>query len=119
MRAPIRRRRSPLGAALFFALLASPLGAGAAEDGPENYPEGPNREETYYFCAACHSFRIVSRQGMNRDRWDDTLSWMSERHNMPVLEGADRQAILNYLAHAYPENAPSGRAGWKNPFAPP
>ncbi|HXV25826.1 MAG TPA: hypothetical protein VED46_16420 [Alphaproteobacteria bacterium] len=34
---------------------------------------------------------------MSRERWDETLSWMTERHGMPELEGEDRKRFLDYL----------------------
>lgn len=87
------------------------------DETPEQYPEGPHRDDAFYFCTACHSFRIVAQQGMSRDRWDESLDWMVERHRMPEVKGEDRRKILDYLAAAFPERArPQG--GWKNPFAP-
>lgn len=86
------------------------------QEEPEHYPDGPNREETFYFCTACHSFKIVAQQGMSRPRWDESLTWMVERHNMPDVKGQDRERILDYLASAFPERREPG--GWKNPFVP-
>jgi hypothetical protein len=86
-----------------------------AEEGPEEYPELPYRDDAFYFCTACHSFKIVAAQRMSRDRWDQSLSWMVERHNMPDVQGEDRNKILDYLASAFPERRVPG---WKNPFAP-
>ena len=85
-----------------------------AEEQPENYPDGPNRETTFYSCTACHSFRIVAAQGMSRERWDESLNWMVERHRMPEVKGEERDKILDYLAAAFPERTQPG--GWKNPF---
>ena len=84
---------------------------------PEQYPAGPHRDDAFYFCTACHSFRIVAQQGMSRDRWDESLDWMVERHKMPEVKGEDRRKILDYLAAAFPEKA-RAPGGWKNPFAP-
>ena len=105
-------------------LLASPpaQAQGAADfsrkdETPEQYPEGPNREKAFNFCTACHGFRIVAAQGMSRARWDETLAWMTERHNMPKLEGQEREKILDYLATAFPERQ-RAPGGWRNPFAP-
>jgi cytochrome c553 len=105
-------------------LLASPS-AGAQDptgapnsEAPEQYPAGPNREQAFYFCTACHGFRIVAAQGMSRTRWDESLTWMTERHNMPKLEGQDREKILDYLATAFPERQ-RAPGGWRSPFAPP
>jgi hypothetical protein len=52
---------------------------------------------------------------MPRGQWDETLTWMTTRHNMPEINGKDRELILNYLEKHYP---PKPRGGWKNPFAP-
>jgi hypothetical protein len=86
------------------------------EEGPEQYPEHPNRDDAFYFCTACHSFKIVAAQGMSRERWDESLNWMVQRHSMPEVQGEDRNKILDYLASAFPER--TERGGWKNPFAP-
>jgi hypothetical protein len=86
-----------------------------SEESPEDFPPGPGRDETFYACVACHNFKLVAAQGMSRQRWDDTLTFMTERHNMPAIEGGDRELILDYLASIFPERA---RRGWQNPFAP-
>ena len=86
------------------------------EEAPEQYPAHPSRDDAFYFCTACHSFRIVAAQGMSRERWDESLDWMVQRHSMPDVQGEDRKRILDYLASAFPERG--GRGGWKNPFAP-
>jgi hypothetical protein len=86
------------------------------QEEPEHYPDGPNREDTFYFCTACHSFKIVAAQGMSRDRWDETLTFMVTRHKMPDVQGQDREKMLDYLTTAFPERRVPG--GWKSPFAP-
>lgn len=86
--------------------------AAADEETPESFPDGPGREETFYFCTACHGGAIVKQQGMTRERWSESLDWMTERHAMPKLEGAERDQILDYLTHAFP---PRRRAP-VNPF---
>jgi hypothetical protein len=89
----------------------------ADEETPEQYPAGPHRDDTFYFCTACHGFKIVAAQAMSRPRWDESLDWMVKRHNMPLLEGEVREQILDYLSTAFPERA-RAPGGWKNPFAP-
>lgn len=81
----------------------------------EELPAGAGRDETFYACTACHNFKLVAQQGMSRQRWDETLSWMTEKHGMPALEGQDRDLILDYLAATYPQTAPAA-GGWQNPF---
>jgi hypothetical protein len=84
------------------------------QEEPEEFPDFPGREDTFYFCVACHNFKLVAQQGMSRHRWDSTLSMMTERHGMPKLEGREREAILNYLEKAFPESEQP--RGWQNPF---
>jgi hypothetical protein len=86
------------------------------DETPEMYPAGPNRDDTFYFCIACHSFQIVAQQRLSRGRWDELLTWMTERHKMPDVQGDDREKMLDYLAGAFPETTQP--RGWKNPFAP-
>lgn len=109
---------------LVLALLAAPSAAwaqsGAAtftprDESPEEFPAGPGRDDTFYACTACHGFKLVAQQGMNRRQWDDSLNWMTEKHNMPRLEGKERETVLNYLEAAFPPRA--SRGGWQNPFS--
>lgn len=84
------------------------------EDSPNLYPAHANRDDAFYACTACHSFKIVAQQGMSRERWDESLTWMTTRHNMPKLDGKDREQVLDYLSTAFPERRQPG--GWQNPF---
>lgn len=85
-----------------------------AED-PDSYPDGPGRDDAFYACGGCHAFRVVANQGLSRERWNETISYMTERHGMPKLEGKDRELILNYLAKTYPPKTDQNR-GFQNPF---
>ena len=104
----------------FFAI-ATPVAFAQAQnftprdESPEEFPAGAGRDETFYACTACHGFRLVTQQGMNRRQWDDTLNWMTTKHGMPVLEGKDRELVLNYLETTYPPRSQE-RGGWQNPF---
>lgn len=81
---------------------------------PEMFPDHPGREETVGFCSGCHGFKLVAAQGMNRRQWDVTLNFMTEKHNMPAIEGEDRARVLDYLETAFPPKARQG--GFSNPF---
>jgi hypothetical protein len=122
-RSALGRGLTPAALVGLLALASPPAEAQGAtdprskEETPEQYPAGPNREEAFYFCTACHGFRIVAAQGMSRTRWDESLTWMTERHNMPKLEGQEREKILDYLATAFPERQ-RAPGGWRSPFAP-
>lgn len=119
-----------LRAALLLLAAAFPgaaLPAAAQEVGEESsvLPEGHGRDEVFYFCTACHSSLLVRNQAMSRERWDETLSWMTERHGMSELEGAERALFLDYLtAHFGPakDGGPSRspfltQPQRRNPFA--
>jgi hypothetical protein len=88
------------------------------DESVEDLPAGPGREETFYMCVACHAYRVVSNQGLTRERWDETLTLMTERHKMVDVQGADRDLILDYLAQHHPPKPATQQGGFRNPFAP-
>ena len=110
-----------LGLLLMVMAIGGPAGpalaqtATAPEETPESLPDFKGREETFGFCAGCHSFKVVGRQGMDRARWDATLTFMTEKHNMPAPDPETRALLLDYLSQAYPAKP---AAGWVSPFAP-
>ena len=85
-------------------LCLAPAGAQfrPSDETPEQLPEAPGREETFYACTACHNFKLVAAQGLTKPQWDDSLTWMTKRHNMPDIRGNERELILNYLATSRP-----------------
>jgi hypothetical protein len=83
-------------------------------EAPEDYPAGAGREDTFYACTACHGFKLVAQQGQTRRQWDDTLDWMTQRHNMPRPRDAERKVLLDYLEAAFPPR--TSPRGWQNPF---
>lgn len=120
---PPARAATPAPAPAVAAPAAAPGGVAAgtppagyvrdSADVPENLPDGAAREEVFWFCTACHSSELVRRQGLTRDRWDDLLTWMTDRHGMAPLEGTDRTKFLDYLSEALP---PKPARGFVNPF---
>ena len=84
------------------------------DEAPEDFPAGANRDDTFYACTACHNFKLVAAQGMNRRQWNESIDLMISRHGMPALDEKDRAAVLNYLETAFPQRDPSG--GFQNPF---
>jgi hypothetical protein len=112
--------------ALLAATLPLPAGAQAPgatfvprDENPEEFPVGSGRDETFYACTACHNFKLVAAQGMTRRQWEDSLAWMTQRHNMPPLDGKNRERVLNYLEATFPPRVPARAGGWQNPFAKP
>jgi len=95
--------------AALIGLLLAGLAAGAvAQEAEDDVPPalaamapGEGREATYYACAACHSIRLVTQQGLSRARWDHLLDWMVDKQGMPELADEQRAEILAYLAENY------------------
>jgi hypothetical protein len=124
----IARRLAGLAATVLVATALWETAAPAQEvaEEPTVFPAGEHRDEVFYFCTACHSSRLVRNQAMTRERWDATLTWMTERHNMPQLAGNDRERFLDYLTQAFGPSAGTPASGApfltgprrKNPFAP-
>lgn len=104
--------------AAFAAVLVSSSASVAQEETAETLPDFPGRSETFGYCIGCHSMKVVSRQGMERTGWDETLRWMTEKHSMPEPDLEMRKILLDYLAQAFPPNTPGQGGGWVNPFAP-
>lgn len=86
------------------------------DEHPEDFPEGPGREETFYACTACHGFKLVAQQGMTRRQWAESLDLMTEKHGMPPLPDKERKIVLDYLETTFPPRAPAAARGWQNPF---
>lgn len=107
--------RLRLAAALL--LLGAAATAQEVIEEPSALPDGPHRDEVFYLCTACHSARLVRNQALSRERWDETLTWMTERHGMPELTGDDRRRILDYLAEALGPGSAAGAA--RRPFLTP
>jgi hypothetical protein len=85
-----------------------------SDESPEDFPAGAGRDETFYACTACHNFKLIAQQGMNRRQWEDSIDWMIKRHNMPPLASHERKIVLDYLAQTFPPQTRPG--GWQNPF---
>lgn len=120
------KKAAARGARLFiiFALLSALHGAAGAQqpaatfaprdENPEDFPAGPGRDDTFYSCTACHGFKLIAQQGMNRRQWEDSINLMVAKHNMPPLDAKTRETVLNYLEATYPPRTQP--RGWQNPF---
>lgn len=108
-----------IGLAFVVSIAPAAMAAAQTEEAPEDYPAGSGRDETFYTCTACHGFKLVAQQGMNRRQWDESINLMIARHGMPELEAKDREIVLNYLEQTFPQRtAPGGgnSGGFRNPF---
>ena len=68
---------------------------------------GEGAVETYAYCTACHSERIVAQQGLTRGGWADLFEQMVEEHEMTPIEEPDRSRVLGYLAAHYGTDRPN------------
>ena len=75
-------------------------------------PARAGRDETFYFCTACHGSSIIRQQGMSREQWSGTIDYMVERHQMPEPDQALRALIVEYLSATFPPR----QRGQTNPF---
>ncbi len=76
--------------------------------------DAPGRAETFGYCTACHNTALIRRSAFTRDRWDELMDWMTEKHGMTPLEGPLRETIVDYLAGQYGPRQRGPRGG--NPF---
>jgi cytochrome c len=79
-------------------------GAAQEEQDWQGLPPGKGREEVFYACAPCHSLKLVTQQGLSRQRWEETMDWMIAKQAMPELNPDDRKLIVDYLAKFYGED---------------
>ena len=75
---------------------------------------GEGRSEVFGYCTACHNTALIRRSAFTRERWDELMDWMAEKHGMNPLEGEFRDSIVDYLARHYGPRARGPRGG--NPF---
>lgn len=69
--------------------------------------QGNGGEETYAYCTACHSERIVAQQGQTRDGWAELLEWMVDEQSMTPIEEPDLSKVLDYLSMNYGPDRPN------------
>jgi hypothetical protein len=88
------------------------------DENPEDYPAGAGRDDTFYACTACHGFKLIAAQALNRRQWQDAIDLMVAKHGMPALPEKDYKVVLDYLSETFAPKASSARPGWQNPFMP-
>jgi cytochrome c len=64
-------------------------------------------EETFDYCTACHSERIVAQQGLTRDGWIEVLEWMVDEQGLAPIDEPDLSRLLDYLAANYGVDRPN------------
>lgn len=87
-------------------LIAGLPWTGAVAEPWDVLPPGDGQRETFLYCSACHSTQIIAQQGLTREGWDETLTWMVEEQGMPELDPELRKIILDYLAEQFSPERP-------------
>ncbi len=64
-------------------------------------PDTNGRELVAAYCASCHSLRIVMQQQANETRWNQMLTWMTEKQGMPELPKEERRIVIKYLSENF------------------
>ncbi|MBE7636496.1 aldehyde dehydrogenase [Sneathiella sp. P13V-1] len=67
----------------------------------------PGAEETFIYCSACHSERIVAQQGLDRKGWIELLQWMVDEQEMDPIEEPDYSLVIDYLSKHYNLDRPN------------
>ncbi len=99
--------RLSLLAGTLAASLIAPTAASLAQDSEYGVlHEAPGVEETFIYCAACHSERLVAQQGLTRQDWEELFVWMVEEQEMEEIEEPDRSTVLDYLTKYYNVDRP-------------
>jgi cytochrome c len=64
-------------------------------------------EETFDYCTACHSERIVAQQGLTREGWVEVLEWMVDEQGLTPIDEPDLSTVLDYLSVNYGIDRPN------------
>ena len=75
--------------------------------GPGILVAGDGAAETYAFCIACHSERLVAQQGLTRQGWEEVIELMMEEHGMAPIESPYLERVLAYLSTHYGPDRPN------------
>jgi len=75
--------------------------------GPGILVAGDGAAETYAFCIACHSERLVAQQGLTRQGWEEVIELMMEEHGMAPIQSPYLERVLAYLSTHYGPDRPN------------
>jgi hypothetical protein len=70
-------------------------------------PEAEGRDLVAVVCDGCHSIKLVTQQGLDRDSWAETLEEMVDEQGMPEMDAESYATVLDYLSeHLGPDHRP-------------
>ena len=80
---------------------------------------GKGREQVQINCIPCHSTAIITATHATRERWDELITTMQQKHGLWPLVPTIRVQLLDYLAATQPPSDPGLEAGKQTPWAQP
>ena len=90
-----QRNGNKFGLVFFwFLVYAAPSFGGDNQD----LVPGEGRDLIIENCTACHSTKIILKNHMSREQWNETITWMQKKQGLWKLGNAVRGKILDYLA---------------------
>lgn len=60
-------------------------------------------------CTVCHSAKLITQAGADREGWEEIIRWMQKTQNLWQFAPETEQVILDYLAKHYAANRTAGR----------
>ena len=104
---------------LLFLLLPLPAAEPQNTSAIQSLKPGPGREQVQINCIPCHSTAIITATHATRERWDELITTMQQKHGLWPLIPTIRKQLLDYLAATQPPSDPGLDAGKQNPWAQP
>ncbi len=106
---------------LLLSLLLLPLPAAEPQNTSaiQSLKPGKGREQVQINCIPCHSTAIITATHATRERWDELITMMQQKHGLWPLVPTIRAQLLDYLAATQPPSDPGLDAGKQTPWAQP
>ena len=106
---------------LLLSLLLLPLPAAEPQNTSaiQSLKPGKGREQIQINCIPCHSTAIITATHATRERWDELITTMQQKHGLWPLIPTIRAQLLDYLAATQPPSDPGLEAGKQTPWAQP
>jgi hypothetical protein len=106
---------------VLLSLLLLPLPAAEPQNtnAIQSLKPGTGRAQVQINCIPCHSTAIIAATHATRERWDELITTMQQKHGLWPLVPTIRTQLLDYLAATQPPSDPALNAGKQTPWAQP
>lgn len=102
-----------------IALLTATPASGQDVDVATGLAIGPGWQLVRANCGGCHSYKLITAQQGDRQRWLATIRWMQDTQNLWQFDAETEDGILTYLAENYPPQPKRRRAPIPSSLMPP